>query len=85
MDLYAYLTQHDGKPRPDGPELIRIAAATGISSYYVYLTALGHKRVSEDTANRMSQSSIGGALSVTGVNRRPKRGNTESPERVTTS
>ena len=69
MTFHAYLTKHDGKPRPDGPELIRLAAAVGKSSYYFYLTALGHKRVSEATAQRMHELSIGGELDADGVNK----------------
>lgn len=68
MDLHAYLTQHDGKPRPDGPELIRLASAAGKSSYYLYLTALGHKRVSDETAQVLHKQSIGGALRADEVN-----------------
>ena len=68
MTLHAYLTKHDGKPRPDGPELIRLAAVSGVSTYYVYLTALGHKRVGADTAQRMHDNSIGGELDADGVN-----------------
>lgn len=68
MDLHAYLTQHDGKPRPDGSELIRLAAAVGKSSYYLYLTALGHKRVSQETADALAAQSIGGVLRADEVN-----------------
>lgn len=69
MNLYAYLTKHDGKPRPDGSELIRLAAAAGISSYYLYLTALGHKRVGQDTAANLAAASIGGELVSGQVNK----------------
>lgn len=69
MDLYAYLTKHDGKPRTDGPELIRLAGAAGISSYYLYLTALGHKRVGQRTADKLSIASIGGELDAARVNK----------------
>lgn len=68
MTLHAYLTKHDGKPRPDGPELIRLAAAVGRSSYYLYLTALGHKRVGAGTALLMHENSIGGELDAEAVN-----------------
>lgn len=68
MTLHAYLTKHDGKPRPDGPELIRLAAAAGVSTYYVYLTALGHKRVGAGTARLMHENSIGGELDADAVN-----------------
>jgi hypothetical protein len=68
MTFHAYLTKHDGKPRPDGPELIRLATAVGKSSYYLYLTALGHKRVSAATAQHMHEQSIGGELSADEVN-----------------
>lgn len=74
MDLYAYLTQHDGKPRPDGTELIRLAAAAGISSYYLYMTALGHKRVGEMTACRLSENSQDRELSAELVNREKRNG-----------
>lgn len=70
MDLYSYLTRHDGKPRPDGAELIRLAASVGRSSYYLYLTALGHKRVSDTTANALAANSIGGELIAGQVNRK---------------
>jgi hypothetical protein len=69
MDLRAYLTKHDGKPRPDGPELIRLKNAVGLrSAYYVYMVALGHKRVSEKTAHAMAANSIGGELDADAVN-----------------
>ena len=68
MNLHAYLTKHDGKPRPDGAELIRLAAAAGKSSYYLYLTALGHKRVSSRTAEVLARQSIGGELDAARVN-----------------
>lgn len=68
MDLHAYLTKHDGKPRPDGSELIRLAASVGKSSYYLYLTALGHKRVSDKTAQALARQSIGGDLRADEVN-----------------
>lgn len=69
MNLYDYLTKHDGKPRPDGPELIRLAAAVQRSTFYLYLTALGHKRVSDDTAQAMHEASIGRELDADGVNK----------------
>lgn len=62
MDLTSYLTKHDGKPRSDGPECIRLAAAVGVSSYYLYLAALGHKKFGPDKVLRLHQSSIGGDL-----------------------
>jgi len=68
MDFRAYLVKHDGKPRPDGPELIRLAGACGKSSFYFYLTALGHKRVGNATAQEMHRNSIGLALDPTKVN-----------------
>lgn len=74
MDLYAYLSKHDKKPRPDGPELIRLAKAAGISSYYLYMTALGHKRVGEMTAYRLSENSIGRELETDLVNREKGNG-----------
>ena len=69
MNLHAYLTKHDGKPRPDGSELIRLAAACGKSTFYLYLTALGHKRVSDATALAMQAASIGGEVSAAQVNK----------------
>jgi hypothetical protein len=69
MTLHAYLTKHDGKPRPDGPELIRLAASAGITSYYLYMTALGHKRVGAGRARVLHENSIGGDLDADGVNR----------------
>lgn len=68
MDLHAYLSKHDGKPRPDGAELIRLAGAAGKSSYYLYLTALGHKRVSAETAKQLHEASIDGELDADAVN-----------------
>lgn len=68
MNLHSYLTKHDGKPRPDGSELIRLAASVGVSTYYAYLTALGHKRVGADTAQKMHENSIGGELQSDQVN-----------------
>jgi hypothetical protein len=67
MELTAYLTKHDGKPRPDGDELIRLSRAVGKSTYYLYLTALGHKRVSADTADALCKASLNGELAT--VNR----------------
>jgi hypothetical protein len=70
MDFHAYLTKHDGKPRPDGPELIRLAQACGKNSYYFYLTALGHKRVGKATAQLMHENSIGRELDANAVNKK---------------
>jgi hypothetical protein len=72
MDFHTYLTKHDGKPRPDGAELIRLAAACERSSYYLYLTALGHKRVGSKVADCLAANSIGGELDATRVNVRRK-------------
>lgn len=72
MDLHTYLTKHDGKPRPDGSELIRLARAAGISSYYLYMTALGHKRVGELTAYRLHDNSIDRELTADAVNKERK-------------
>lgn len=69
MDFHAYLTKHDGKPRPDGPELIRLAASINRSSYYLYLTALGHKRLSDANAQTLAANSIGGELDARRVNK----------------
>lgn len=70
MNLFDYLTKHDGKPRPDGQELIRLAAAVGKNTYYLYLTALGHKRVSVETAKAMHEASIGRELDADAVNKK---------------
>lgn len=74
VDLHSYLTKHDGKPRPHGLELLRLAAAVGKNPYYIYLTALGHKRVSAETAQAMHEQSIGRELDADAVNRVPKGG-----------
>ena len=68
MDLHAYLTKHDTKPRSDGPELIRLAAACKKNAYYLYLTALGHKRVGVATAKCLAENSIGGELRADEIN-----------------
>jgi hypothetical protein len=70
MDFRAYLTKHDGKPRPHGSELLRLAAAVGKNPYYLYLTALGHKRVSAETAQAMHEQSIGRELDADAVNKK---------------
>lgn len=80
MDFSTYLITHDGKPRPDGPELIRLARAVGRSTFYLYLTALGHKRVGRGVAEALSAASIGGELDSARVNRDPA-----SPIRVSGS
>lgn len=68
MNLHAYLTKHDGKPRSGGAELIRLGNACNVTPYYVYLVALGHKRVSDATARCMAENSIGGELEAAEVN-----------------
>jgi hypothetical protein len=70
MDFHAYLTKHDGKPRPHGPELLRLASVTGKNPYYLYLTALGHKRVGPDTARALHEASIGHELDADAVNKK---------------
>ena len=62
MNITDYLTQHDSKPRPDGPECIRLAKAVGCSSMYLYLAALGHKTFGAEKALRLHEESIGGRL-----------------------
>jgi hypothetical protein len=69
MNLHAYLSKHDGKPRPHGSELVRLALVSNISPYYLYLTALGHKRVGEDTARELSANSINGELAADQINK----------------
>lgn len=68
MDFHAYLTKHDGKPRPHGRELLRLAAAVGKNPYYLYLTALGHKRVGKVVAQAMHENSINRELDAELVN-----------------
>ena len=70
MDFHAYLTKHDGSPKPHGSELIRLATECGKSPMYFYLTALGHKRVGKDTAQLMELNSIDGELSADEVNKK---------------
>lgn len=72
MDLHAYLSKYDGKPRPHGPETLRLAAACGRNPYYFYLVALGHKRVSDETARLMHENSIGHELDADAVNKKLK-------------
>jgi hypothetical protein len=68
MDLYAYLTKHDGKPRPDGDECIRLARAARRSPYYLYLAALKHKQFGPDAALSLHEHSIDRELSPEAVN-----------------
>lgn len=68
MDLHAYLTKHDGKPRTDGAECIRLAKAVGRSSYFLYLAALGHKQFGPDTALRLHEESVGRRIDPAAVN-----------------
>ena len=68
MDLHAYLSKHDGRPRTDGDEGIRLARAVGMSPYYLYLTALGHKRVGKARADKLAAASIGSELEAGQVN-----------------
>ena len=68
MDLRAYLTRHDGKPRPDGPELIRLAGEIGRSSYFLYLAALGHKKFGPAKALELHERSIDCAIDPRTVN-----------------
>lgn len=69
MNFYDYLTKHDGKPRPHGAELLRLAATVGRNPYYLYLTALGHKRVGPVLAQQLHENSIERELDVDGVNK----------------
>jgi len=43
MDLKTYLTKHDTKFTREGAELIRIADVCGVSPYYLFMVAAGHK------------------------------------------
>lgn len=60
--LPQYFEKHDGKPRPDGPELIRLSNAVGTTSTYMYLAALGHKQFGPNKAVLIHTNSIGGEL-----------------------
>lgn len=62
MDINAYLSKHDTKPSPSGAECIRLAGAVGKSPMYLYLVALGHKRLGPRTALELHRNSIGGEL-----------------------
>lgn len=70
MDLRTYLSKHDGKPKPDGAECIRLARAVGRSPFFLYLAALGHKRFGPDKAAELAEQSIGGAIEPRLVNDR---------------
>lgn len=43
MDLKTYLTKKDTKFTREGAELIRIAGVCGVSPYYLFMVAAGHK------------------------------------------
>ena len=68
MNLNAYLSEHDGKPRPDGPECIRLAKAIGCSSMYLYLAALGHKSFGPEKALKLHEKSQNKTIEPATVN-----------------
>lgn len=43
MDLKTYLTKHDGRLTREGAELHRVADSCGVSPYYLFMVAAGHK------------------------------------------
>lgn len=50
MDLKTYLLERDGKFTRDGDETRRVAEACGVSPYYLYMLAAGHKTASAELA-----------------------------------
>jgi DNA-binding transcriptional regulator YdaS (Cro superfamily) len=44
MDLKTYLKQKDGKLSKEGSETRRLAEECGVTPYYLYMVALGHKK-----------------------------------------
>jgi DNA-binding transcriptional regulator YdaS (Cro superfamily) len=50
MDLKSYLIKRDGKLTREGGELNRVAKCCGVSPYYLYMLAAGHKTASPELA-----------------------------------
>jgi DNA-binding transcriptional regulator YdaS (Cro superfamily) len=50
MDLKSYLVKRDGKLTREGAELNRVAGCCGVSPYYLYMLAAGHKTASPELA-----------------------------------
>jgi hypothetical protein len=46
MDLRTYIERHGDRLSKSHPELVRLAKATGLSAYTLYIVALGHKKLS---------------------------------------
>lgn len=50
MDLKSYFVKRDGKFTREGFELRRVADSCGVSPYYLYMVAAGHKVASAELA-----------------------------------
>lgn len=50
MDLKSYCVKRDGKFTREGSELRRVADSCGVSPYYLYMVAAGHKVASAELA-----------------------------------
>lgn len=50
MDLKTYLTKRDIKFTREGAEVIRVANVCGVTPYYLYMVAAGHKVASPELA-----------------------------------
>jgi DNA-binding transcriptional regulator YdaS (Cro superfamily) len=50
MELKSYFTKRDGKFTREGAELRRVADVCGVSPYYLFMVASGHKTASAELA-----------------------------------
>lgn len=61
MDLRTYIENADGSFGPSAATISRIAESTGSTAPYIYMVALGHKRVGPQMALAI-ESATGGEV-----------------------
>ena len=59
MDLKNYLTERDGRLHREGRELVRVAGVCGVTPYYLYMLACGHKTASPELAANLEYATRG--------------------------
>lgn len=61
MQAKSYFTSKDSKLSREGAELRRVATACGVSPYYLFMVARGHKTASAELAAHIEYAT-GGAV-----------------------
>jgi len=59
VNIKAYFLSKDGRFTREGAELVRVAGVCGVSPYYLYMIAAGHKGASPELAANIEYATDG--------------------------